>query len=355
MLPPPQAPRRATTRSLHGNTSTDDYAWLRERDNPEVRSYLEAENDYAEAATAHLSELRERIFQEIKSKVQETDLSAPARLGEWWYGRRSEEGKQYPVFLRWHQSPEGEEQVVLDQNQLAEGQDYCALGVFQVTVDQSMLAYSVDHSGNEDYTLRFRHIDRHTDRPDSLTGTYYGGAWSSDGAFFFYCTLDHAHRPHRLWRHRLGTEQSEDVLVFEEEDERFFLSAAPSRDHRYVLIEVVSSTTSETAFIPTDRPEDPPEVLIPRQPGVRYQAEHRRGQWLIVTDENAPNGELVTYPVDDLSPRARQVLIAHDPLVKVARVLPFARHLVVKGRKEGLPAVTVIPDSGEPFDLEFHE
>ncbi len=353
MLRPPSAPRRPSVRNIHGVTTTDDYAWMRQREDPRVLAYLKLENEYTEALTAHLAGLRDQIFLEIKAKVAETDLSAPARRGDWWYGRRTEAGRQYPLFVRWRGSPEGEEEVLIDQNELAAGHDFCNLGLLMVNHDQTLLAYSVDLAGDEVFTLRFRHLAGASDPLESLTGTYYGGAWSADGQHFFYVTIDHAHRPYRLWRHRLATEQADDVLVYEEPDERFYLTAEISRDHSYILVQVISSTTSEVSVIPADQPELDPVPLLARTPGVRYQAEHRAGRWLIVTDEDAPQGQLVSYPAGELVPAARQILIPHDPLVKVARVLPFSRHLVVTGRREGLPSVTAIPDEAEPFDLTF--
>jgi len=351
---PPVAGRRAVARTLHNETVTDDYSWLRNRDDPAVLAYLEAENAYSGAATSHLDALQKAIFQEIKSRVQEADLSAPARRGDWWYGRQTEEGRQYPKFVRWSGAPEGPGEVLLDQNELASSHGFCAIGVLGVSPDQELLAYSVDHSGNEDFTLRFRRVETGEEYPEQLTSTYYGGAWSADTSYFFYPTIDHTHRPYRVWRHRLGTEQTSDQLVYEERDERFHLDhVGATRDDRYVLIPAESSTTSEVWVIPTAAPTTQPRLLLPRRAGVRYLAEHKSNRWLIVTDENAPNNKVVSYPIDDLS--TGDVIVAHDPEAKVARVLPFERHLVIVGRKQGLPVVTVWPDGGEAFDIGFDE
>ncbi len=338
---------------LHGESWIDEYHWLRDRQDPEAIPYLESENAFTEESTSRLEALRDAIFNETRSRVQETDLSAPARRGDWWYGRRTEEGKQYPQFLRWHLTTDGDPQVILDQNDLAGDRDFCDLGLSLVNPDQGLLAYSVDHSGNETFALRFRDLETHQDLSDEVAGTYYGGAWSADGTRFFYTTLDHAHRPHQVWRHVLGQHQNEDTLVFQEDDERFSLDLDRTRDHRFIVIEALSSTTSETRIIPTDDPEAEPEMLIPRTPGVRYLAEHHRGRWLVVTDEGAPNGRLISFGAGATSEVVE--LIPHDPLVKVGRVLPFARHLVVTGRRHGNPVFTVIPDSGPSYDLAFKE
>ena len=351
---PPVADRRSAARTLHNETVTDDYGWLRNRDDPAVLAHLEAENEYTAAATAHLEDLVQAIFEETKSRIQETDLSAPARRGKWWYGRQTEQGRQYPKFVRWSGTPEGPGELFLDQNELASSHGFCAIGVLRISPDQNLLAYSVDHSGNEDFTLRFRRLDSGEEFPEALTSTYYGGAWSANNDYFFYTTLDHAHRPYRLWRHRLGTDQAVDALVYEEHDERFYLDhVGPTRDDRYVLIPAESSTTSEVWVIPTEAPTTEARVLIPRSPGVRYLAEHKSGRWLIVIDEDAPNNKVVSYPVEDLS--AGEVIVAHDPEAKVGQVLPFEQHLVIVGRKEGLPVVTVKPDGGKSFDISFDE
>lgn len=352
-MQPPVAQQRPVIRELHGTAVTDDYAWLRDRDDPAVLSHLAAENSYTDAATAHLAPLREAIFEEIRSRVQESDLSAPARRGSFWYGRRTEEGKQYPIHLRWSDTPESDGQVILDQNVLAEGHDFCAVGLLLVSPDQNLLAFSVDRDGCETFTLRFRRLDRGEELADTIMGTYYGGAWSADGAAFFYTSLDHAHRPYRAWRHRLGTDQSADQLVFEEPDERFYMELEETRDDQYVLILLESATTAELRYVPTRSPDQRPRILIPRQPGVRYRAEHKDGRWLVVTDAEAPNGRLMTFPTDVMEQPVE--VIAHDPTAKVSRVIPFSHHVVVAGRRNGNPGFTVISDDGERVEIPFDE
>lgn len=349
----PLAPRRPVTTELHGDSWVDEYRWLRNRDDAEVIRYLESENAFTKESTSRLEALRQAIFEETRARVQETDLSAPARRGKWWYGRRTEEGKQYPQFLRWHLTTDGDPQVLLDQNDLVDHRSFCDIGLLMVSFDQTRLAYSVDHSGNETFEWRFRDLDTGLDLDDVIAGTYYGGAWSSDGSRCFYTTLDHAHRPYRIWQHVLGQDQGQDTLVFQEDDERFEVELGLTRDRRFIMIEAISSTTSEARVIPSDRPDGAPTVLCSRQPGVRYRAEHHRGTWLAVTDQGAPNGRLISFQPG--GPSEISELIPHDPLKKVGRVLPFGRHLVVTGRRSGNPAISVIPDEGDPFEIDFEE
>jgi oligopeptidase B len=349
----PLASRRPVAFELHGDSWIDDYRWLRDRDDPEVIPYLESENAFTEESTSRLEALRAAIFNETRARVQETDLSAPARRGDWWYGRRTEEGKQYPQFLRWHLTTEHDPEVILDQNELADHRSFCDIGQISVSFDQTRLAYSVDHSGNETFALRFRDLVTGQDLADEVGGTYYGGAWSADGSRFFYTTLDHAHRPHRIWQHVLGQDQIQDTIVFQEDDERFEVDLALTRDRLFIMIDVISSTTSETHVVPSDSPDTAPLVLIPRDPGIRYRAEHHQGRWLVVTDDSAPNGRLISFEFGVVSEASE--VIPHDPLRKVGRILPFARHLVVTGRRHGNPAFTVIPDEGDRFEIEFEE
>ena len=355
-MEPPRAARRPVTRVRHGQTTVDEFCWLSERDDEAVLAYLEAENTYTQAVTAHLADLRETIFEEIRSRVQETDLSAPARRGRFWYGHRTEEGGQYPIFVRWpdrNGQPGRGEEVVIDQNDLAGDHDFCALGLLKISPDQRLVAYAVDYSGDEEHELRFRDLGAGTDLADRLAGVYYGGAWSADGGSFFYTTVDAVHRPYRLFRHRLGADQSEDVLVFQEDDEHFFVEVTATRDDEYVLVLLESSTTSECRFVPATAPERAPQVLIPRCPGVRYLAEHHHGRWLVVSDAGAPNGRLIA--IDPAETGEPVEIIAHSPDVKLGRVLPFDRHVVVLGRREGNPMITVIPNEGPAFDVGFEE
>src|SRR3954471_22663389 len=213
----PLAPRKPHIRSFHDDETVDDYYWLLDRDDADTIPYLEAENTYTEAMTEHLGPLRERLFDEIKARVQETDMSVPTPRGPWWYVSRTEEGKQYSIFCR-RSAPadDADEQVLLDGNDLAGDSPYFALGVVDVSPDHTLLAYSTDYDGNENFTLRFKNLATGETLADEIEGTYYGAAWALDNATFFYTTIDDAHRPYRLWRHRLGTSAADDVLVYEE-------------------------------------------------------------------------------------------------------------------------------------------
>ena len=227
---PPEAPQQPHTLTAFGHDREDPWYWLRERDDPEVRAYLEAENSYTESVLAPLDGLRSTLFEEMKARILETDMSVAARRGPWWYYGRTEEGKSYGIHCRRpaagpHELPPAgepgpDEQILLDENVLAEGHEYFAVGTAVVSPDHSMLAYGTDTAGDERYELRFRSLDAAApgDRaPEMVPDTGYGLAWSSGSDVVFYVRLDESMRPYQLWRHELGTDPATDVLVFEEE------------------------------------------------------------------------------------------------------------------------------------------
>lgn len=329
----PVAPRRPTTRTHHGDTVTDDYEWLRDKESPEVVAHLEAENAHTEAELAHLAGLRQRIFDEIKERTLETDLSVPVRQGGHWYYARTVEGKQYPIHARapidtssgpdapsaWVPPvlepgvPVPGEQVLLDDNVEAEGHDFFSLGSFDVSADGRLLAYAVDVVGDERYTLRVRDLVSGEDLPDVVPGTFPGAVFSPDARYVFYPTVDDAWRPWRVWRHEVGTPAEEDVVVLEEPDERYWVGVGVSRSRRFVQIDVGSKVTSETWLVDAADPTSAPRVVWPRREGVEYTVEHAvvpRG-WLAALD-GTPDGTLGGTPggaPDDAAALTTDVLL----------------------------------------------
>ncbi|HEY6427498.1 MAG TPA: hypothetical protein VIX84_09715, partial [Acidimicrobiales bacterium] len=321
-LAPPAAPRRPHVVSAHGDDREDPWFWLREREDPDVLEYLEAENAYTEAVLAPLDALRTTLFEEMKARIKETDMSVPARRGRWWYYTRTEEGKNYAIHCRRParaagelppaSEPGDEEQVFLDENALAAaaGSDYFAVGSAAVSDDHRWLAYSTDYSGDEKYTLRFRPLDADLSpatAPDAVPETSYGLAWSRDGDFVFYVRMDEAQRPYQLWRHRLGTDPKTDALVVEEGDRRFSLGTGNTRDMAYVLVGLHSTNTSEWLAIPAGTPLAPPRVVMPRREGVEYAVDHlTRGSeqgdgWFVaLTNDSAEDFRVVAAADDDI-------------------------------------------------------
>jgi oligopeptidase B len=355
---PPVAKRVPTSRSHHGDTVVDDYEWLRNKDDPEVLAHLEAENAYTEESLAGLEPLRERIFEEIKGRVRQTDLSVPSREGAWWYYTRSEEGKQYGIACRapvttpddWTPPtlepgvPVEGEQVLLDSNLEAEGHDFFSLGSFDVSADGRLLAYAVDLVGHERYTLRLRDLETGADLPDVIEDTAPGALLSLDARHIFYTTVDEAWRPDTVWRHDVGA-GGEDTAVFHEPDERFWVGVGMSRSRRFLTIELDSKVTSEAWLLPADQPTGEFRVVWPRREGVEYSISHAvlegEDRLLILHNDGATNFELVSVPAADPQGE-RAVVLAHDPQTRLEDVSSFEHHVAVSFRRAGLARVGLL-------------
>jgi oligopeptidase B len=366
---PPIASRIPAKRLHHGDTVMDDYAWLAEKTNPDVLAYLRAENAYTEAAIEGLAGLRETIFEEIKGRTQQSDLSVPVRKGGWWYYSRTVEGQQYRIQCRRAARPDeirpplptggqpldGEE-ILLDGNELAEGHDFFALGAFTVSPDGTRLAYSTDFSGGERFTLRVKDLRTGELLADEIPGTHYSVAWSQDGSVIFYTTVDDAWRPDRAWRHVIGTPVSQDVTVFAEADERFWVRLGLTRSERYVVIRSGSVLTSEVWLIDAADPAGEPRLVTERRAGLDYRVDHQgegEGRLLVLHNDNAVNFELAEAPVSD--PASWRPLIRHRDDTRLITVDSFAGHFTVWYRRDGLTGIAVYRDDAAPTEISFPE
>ena len=357
---PPIAKQVPTERTQHGDTVTDPYAWLADPKDPEVIAYLEAENAYTDALTGGLDELRAAVFGEIKARTQETDLSVPVRKGNWWRYSRTVEGQQYSIACR-RRVREGEvtppvpeagqpldgEEVLLDGNQLAAGKAFFSLGALSVSPDGTRLAYSTDFAGDERYTLRVKDLASGETLPDEVPNTHYGCAWSLDGSVLFYVTVDDAWRPCRVWRHVLGTPTSDDVVVFEETDEKFWLGVGTSRDDKWLTIGTSSKLTSEVWLLDAATPAGEFAVVAPRRHGVEYDVEVAGDRLLILHNDGAENFELASAPLPGAGDTAAWTpVIRHRAEVRLLSVDAFESYLVVYYRRGGLTGLSVLPPSG---------
>ncbi|MCP2265118.1 S9 family peptidase [Promicromonospora thailandica] len=378
---PPVTPRRPAERTFHGDTFVDDYEWLRAKDDPEVVAHLEAQNAWTLERQEHLAPLRQAVFDEIKGRTLETDLSVPSRDGDWWYYARTVEGQQYPIHARYPAAgpddwtprvlepgePVPGEQVLLDQNAEADGHDFFALGSLDVSEDGTRLLYATDTSGDERYTLRVRDLATGEDLTDEITETAPGALFAPDGEHVFYLTVDEAWRPWRVWRHRLGTPGSDDVVVFEEPDERYWVGVGLSRSKKYLQIELGSKVTSESWLLESDDPTGEFRVVWPRREGVEYSVEHAvlptaagpEDTLLILHNQDALNFELVSSPVPapggKVTPEEATVVVPHDPAVRLEGVSASERYLVLYYRREAISrsAVLQLPASGPvTWDLQ---
>ena len=337
----------------------DPWAWLRDRDDPDTIAYLEAENAYAAAWFADHEGLVETIFGEIKSRIQETDITAPISDGEWWYSSRTEEGQDYAIHCRGRSQADAGAHIILDENREAEDHDFFSLDAFDVSPDQRLLAWSADvEAGAEKYTLRIRDIETGVDTADVVRDiAWCGTAWSADNASVFYVTANEAMRPYRVWRHVLGTEQADDILLFEETDERCYVYVELSRSAKWIIIDSRCKTFSEVLLIPADEPTRAPLVTRPRVDDVEYSVDHWGDRFVILTNLDAEDFRVMTAPI--AQPAEWVELVPHEPGRRIVTVEPFERHLVLHEWRNAQQQLRVLfAEGGERvFDLgvEPHE
>jgi oligopeptidase B len=353
---PPVAERQPHVTELHGERRVDDYHWMRDRDDPRVRAYLEAENAYTDAVMEPVAALKQQLYDEILARIKQTDLSVPSRIGEYFYYSRTEEGKQYRTFCRRHGSLDGDEQVILDQNALAEGHPYCALRAMAVSPDHRVLAFSVDLTGAERYTIRFKDLRSGEMLEDEIPGAYTDIAWGNDNRTVFYTTLDEAHRPHRVWRHRLGEDSADDELIYQDADEAFYVGVEKTRSRQYVLITSGSNTTTEVRWLDADTPDGEFRLMRARESKHEYYVEHHGSRFLILSNKDAIDFKLVEAPVEDPSKEHWSERIAHRPGVMLESVDAFRGHQVLVEREDGLRRLRVFDvASGEEHHVDFPE
>jgi oligopeptidase B len=350
---PPVAKRIPRTFTLHGDTLVDNYFWLREKSNPEVIRYLEAENAYTNAVMKPTERFQENLYKEMLARIKETDLSVPYRLGNYWYYTRTEQGQQYAIHCRKRGSLEAKEEVTLDLNEHAKGQKFLSLGLFTISDDGNLLAYTTDVSGFREYTLSVKDLRTGALLPDRIAKVR-AAVWAADNQTVLYVTEDAAKRPYRLYRHVLGS--SKDELVYEEKDELYRLAVRRSRDKAYLFAVSASSTTTEVRALPSDRPTAAWRVLLPRQADHEYHVDHRDGLFYLRTNKDAKNFRLVTAPVADSRPENWKEVIGHRAEVLLENVELFANHCVVAEREGGLPRRRVLDlRTGNAHALAFPE
>ena len=337
---PPLAEKRPHMTEIHGLTLTDDYFWLRERSNPEVIDYLQAENAYTDAVMAPTRALRETLYKEMLGRIKQTDLSVPARIGGYLYYSRTEEGRQYPYMCRRKGSMEGAEEILLDLNELAEGKKFLGLGAFAVSDDGSLLAYSTDSTGYRQYVLQVKDLrtGKTLDERIERTGSV---VWAADNRTLFYTTEDAvSKRSDRFWRHVIGTDSSD--LLYEEKDELFDISAARSLDRQVIFLGSYARTSREFRFLRADDPGATLKLILPREPDHEFEVDHYRGEFYITTNRGAKNFRVVTAPMTDPSEKNWKAFIDHDPAIKIEGLTFFADHIVVSEREGGLMYLRVI-------------
>ena len=339
-LQPPMADKKPKTTNIHGETLVDDYFWLREKTNPAVMAHLQAENAYTDAVMKPTAPLQEKLYNEMLSHIKQTDVNVPYRWGNFFYYTRTEEGKQYPIFCRKRGNLEAPEEIVLDQNELAKGQKFMSVGAFAPSDDGNLLAYSTDNTGYRQYTLRVKDLRNGQLFPESIERVD-NVVWATDNKTMFYVTEDAVtKRSDKFFRHVLGTDQSD--LVYEEKDELFDIGVGRSRDNAVIFLEAASKTSTESRYLPADKPTADLKIVLPRQPDHEYDVDHRGNLFYIRTNKGARNFRIVTAPVTDPSEKNWKEFVSHRPAVKVEAISLFADHAVLSEWENGLQQLEVI-------------
>ncbi len=338
-----------------GRSFEDDYAWLQIKSDPEVIAYLEAENAYAKATLRHTEQLQEQLFQEMKARIKEDDSGAPEPFGDYAYYWRMEAGRQYRLFCRRRNEPGAAEELLLDENALAEGHNYCRVAVFEPSPDNALLAYGVDTTGAWVFDLFVKDLRSGQLLSGPIPGTGWGVAWASDCRTLFYTLFDDSHRPFKLFCHTVGDDPSRDPLIYHETDESFHLRVNRTRSGAYILLTLSSHGGSEVRYLPADQPLDEFQIVEPRRPWVEYYADHHGDRFLIRTNDGAENFKLVEAPVGSPGKEQWREMIPHRADTYLTGIDLFRDHLVVYERKDGLPKIRISAPDGisDPHYVPF--
>ncbi len=373
MLKPPVADKIPHELSEHGVTRSDPYFWMNRRDSQEVLEYLNAENAYTEAVMAPLADFKERLFQEMKGRIKETDMSVPYRLRGYWYYVRYEEGKEYPIYCRKKETLETAEELILDVNHLAEGHDYCEVLGLTVSPDNRWLAFGTDTVSRRQYVLRIKNLETGELSPESVPDTDGSYVWANDNRTLFYDVKDEQTlRTFQVKKHVLGQEPSADTLVFEETDETFYCSVSKSKSEKFIFISSFSTVSTEERFIPADRPDSEFVLFCPRRRDHLYFVSHFGDSFFIRTNAGAINFKLMRAGENSFAEEFWKEEIAHRPEVLLESVDGFRDFLVLEERENGLtylrvkawngsadyridfgePAYTVYPDTNPEYETD---
>ena len=353
---PPVAKISPKVDTFHSEIRTDDYFWLRDREDPDVIAYLEAENQYAEEVMAHTNEFQKELYDEILSRIKETDEDVPTKIDDYYYYTRTEEGKQYRIYCRKKGSLDAEEEIYLDQNVLAENYDYFDIATMNGRPDHNLLAYSMDTLGRERFTLVIKDLNSGEYLKDTITDIGYSVVWANDNKTLFYTMRDEANRPHKAFRHKLGSKQADDPMVFHEEDDAFWMGMGKSSSEKYIFIGIGSKNTSEYHYIKADQPDAKFKIITPRVREVEYDVDHHDDRFLIMTNKDAQNFKLVEAPIGTSSMDDWEEVIPHRTEIKLDGMDLFEDYMVIYEREKGLNNIHVYNFSdGSDYYIDFPE
>ncbi len=345
---PPVAKAVPKKLEAHGDVRIDNYYWLNQRDNPEVIAYLEAENVYTEAVMARTEALQEALFEEIKGRIKQTDLSVPFKQDDYFYYYKTEEGKDYPIFARKKGSLEAPEEIMLDVNQIAEGRRFTSVPRPSVSSGQDIMAFAADTVGRRIYDIRFKNLETGELLEDEIPAVTSNMAWANDNKTLFYARQDPVTlRRYQIYRHVLGTDSAEDELVYEEKDEEFSCFVRRTKSERYIIIGCSQTLSNEYRYLDADDPGGEFKVFLPREPDLEYSIDHFGDHFYIRTNYEAENFRLMRTPVEQTDKEHWEDVIPHREDVLLEYFDVFRDYLVVVERRDGLLQIRIRPWSGE--------
>ena len=354
----PIAAKKPKVLKIHGYEIIDNYSWMRDRNekkDPEVINYLEENNKHAEAAMASTSDLQKTLYDEMIGRLKQTDTSLPTKIGEYWYYTNTEEGKNYPVYCRRKGSMDAPEQILLDQNELAKGFEYFAIGEFSVSEDGNILAFSTDTTGYRQYTLQFKDLESGETLPNRIERVT-SAEWANDNRTILVVTEDEvSKRSDLLWSHDLNANTT--IKIHEEKDALYNLGLGKSRDKKVIFAAAFAKTSTEYLWIPADQPKANWKIVVPREEDHEYSVDHYEGQFYIRTKKDAENYRVVTAPMDDPSEGNWREFISHDPAILIEAISFFKGTAVVSEVENGLEYLKVIDMNGAeaPYRIETPE
>ncbi len=348
---PPVAPKRPHVLKIHGDARTDNYYWLRDRENPEVIAYLESENQYSQEMLTPLTGLRESLYQDMRQYIPEGQTSAPSRHGDFYYYWRLLPGQQYRTYCRKRASTRTAldsvpEEIILDVNSLADDRHYLDVSVVKISPDNSRLLYLENRDGTDRYTLHVKDLasGQRTEVPIPDVFIFDSAEWDATGHYIYYLTVDALQRPYRLFRRHIPSGQED--LLYEERDPAFELEITASRSKTFLFLTARTKTCSEVWYLPADNPQASLTLFQERRPNIRYSLEHWQDQFLILTNQGAEHFQLLAVDSHHPDPDGQKPLLPYNPAQSWEGVLPFKKSLVIYGRENGLSQVWLYRDNG---------
>ncbi|HQU83519.1 MAG TPA: S9 family peptidase [Pyrinomonadaceae bacterium] len=342
-MKPPVAKKVPKVLKIHGYEVVDNYAWLRDRNkdkNPEVVQYLKDENAYTESFMKPHQGLVDTLYKEMLGRIKQDDTSVPYKKGDYWYFTKTETGKQYPVFLRGKSKDGSDAQVLLDQNEMAKGLEFFAIGDFDVSEDGNILAFSTDTTGYRQYKLQFKDLRTGKTLPDTIERAT-SAAWANDNKHIFVVTEDEEDkRSDKLWRHEVGSDKTE--LLYDEKDVLYNIGVGKSRDNKMLFVGAYAKTSREYRYLSADNPAGEWKLIAPRREGHEYSADFNNGEFYITTNSNAENFRIVKAPLSDPSEKNWTEFVPHNPAVKIEGIEFFKDHAVISELENGLEYLKVL-------------